>query len=177
MDELYRDYILEHYKNPKNFGELPERDLEFHDKNPLCGDEITIADYFGAGMVSLVDAIGRGRIFSGEAAVKVGLVDELGGLADAIASNKRRLTSLERYEKELASGRLEWTAVHGADPNWGRVAMAIGKCSDDTDIDQDRVVIKNAIMGGALDSQILQHYPHAAPHLNQILVPELFKVM
>ena len=34
------------------------------------------------------------------------------------------------------------TAVHGADPNWGRVAMAIGKCSDDTDIDQDRVVIR-----------------------------------
>jgi glutamate N-acetyltransferase / amino-acid N-acetyltransferase len=32
--------------------------------------------------------------------------------------------------------------VHGADPNWGRVAMAIGKCSDDTDIDQDRVVIR-----------------------------------
>ena len=34
------------------------------------------------------------------------------------------------------------TAVHGADPNWGRVAMAIGKCSDDTDIDQERVVIR-----------------------------------
>ena len=34
------------------------------------------------------------------------------------------------------------TAVHGGDPNWGRVAMAIGKCSDDTDIDQDAVVIR-----------------------------------
>ena len=34
------------------------------------------------------------------------------------------------------------TAVHGADPNWGRVAMAIGKCSDDTDIDQERVRIR-----------------------------------
>jgi len=42
MDELYRDYILEHYKNPKNFGELPEHDLEFHDKNPLCGDEMEV---------------------------------------------------------------------------------------------------------------------------------------
>jgi glutamate N-acetyltransferase/amino-acid N-acetyltransferase len=31
--------------------------------------------------------------------------------------------------------------VHGADPNWGRVAMAVGKCADDTDIDQDRVTI------------------------------------
>ena len=34
------------------------------------------------------------------------------------------------------------TAVHGADPNWGRVAMAIGKCQDDTDIEQERVVIR-----------------------------------
>ncbi len=34
------------------------------------------------------------------------------------------------------------TAIHGADPNWGRVAMAIGKCSDDTDIDQERVTIR-----------------------------------
>ena len=34
------------------------------------------------------------------------------------------------------------TAVHGADPNWGRVAMAIGKCTDDTDIDQEHVVIR-----------------------------------
>ncbi len=32
--------------------------------------------------------------------------------------------------------------MHGADPNWGRVAMAIGKCQDDTDIEQERVVIR-----------------------------------
>ena len=42
MDELYRDYILEHYKNPRNFGELEPRDLEFHDHNPLCGDELKV---------------------------------------------------------------------------------------------------------------------------------------
>ncbi len=42
MDELYRDYILDHYKNPRNFGELPEHDLEFHDHNPLCGDELGV---------------------------------------------------------------------------------------------------------------------------------------
>ncbi len=42
MDELYRDYILDHYKNPRNFGELPEHDLEWHDHNPLCGDELGV---------------------------------------------------------------------------------------------------------------------------------------
>ncbi len=42
MDELYRDYILDHYKNPRNFGELDPHDLEFHDHNPLCGDELGV---------------------------------------------------------------------------------------------------------------------------------------
>ena len=42
MDALYRDYILEHYKNPRNFGELDPHDLEWHDHNPLCGDELGV---------------------------------------------------------------------------------------------------------------------------------------
>ena len=42
MDALYRDYILEHYKNPRNFGTLDPHDLEFHDHNPLCGDELGV---------------------------------------------------------------------------------------------------------------------------------------
>jgi glutamate N-acetyltransferase/amino-acid N-acetyltransferase len=47
-----------------------------------------------------------------------------------------------RVAKAILNSPLVKTAVHGADPNWGRVAMAIGKCSDDTDIDPDRVVIR-----------------------------------
>ncbi|MBJ7355489.1 MAG: SUF system NifU family Fe-S cluster assembly protein [Thermoleophilaceae bacterium] len=41
-DELYRDYILEHYKSPHHFGSLEEHDLEAHDVNPLCGDELKV---------------------------------------------------------------------------------------------------------------------------------------
>ena len=47
-----------------------------------------------------------------------------------------------RVAKAIVNSPLVKTAVHGADPNWGRVAMAVGKCSDDTDIDQDRVTIR-----------------------------------
>ena len=47
-----------------------------------------------------------------------------------------------RVAKAIVNSPLVKTAVHGADPNWGRVAMAIGKCSDDVDIDQERVVIR-----------------------------------
>ena len=42
MDALYRDFILEHYKRPQNFGELDPHDLEHHDHNPLCGDELGV---------------------------------------------------------------------------------------------------------------------------------------
>jgi len=42
VDELYRDYILDHYKNPRNFGTLEPHDLEHHDVNPLCGDELGV---------------------------------------------------------------------------------------------------------------------------------------
>jgi nitrogen fixation protein NifU and related proteins len=42
MDALYRDYILDHYKRPRNFGELEPHDLEFHDHNPLCGDDMGV---------------------------------------------------------------------------------------------------------------------------------------
>jgi glutamate N-acetyltransferase/amino-acid N-acetyltransferase len=48
----------------------------------------------------------------------------------------------KRVAKAIVNSPLVKTAIHGADPNWGRVAMAIGKCSDDTDIDQERVTIR-----------------------------------
>jgi nitrogen fixation NifU-like protein len=41
-DELYRDYILEHYKEPHHFGTLEHFDLTAHDVNPLCGDELQV---------------------------------------------------------------------------------------------------------------------------------------
>lgn len=48
----------------------------------------------------------------------------------------------KRVAKAIVNSPLVKTAVHGRDPNWGRVAMAIGKCSDETDIDPDRVRIR-----------------------------------
>jgi nitrogen fixation NifU-like protein len=42
MDELYRENILEHYKEPRNWRELEAPDREFEDTNPLCGDELKV---------------------------------------------------------------------------------------------------------------------------------------
>lgn len=42
MDDLYREVIIEHYKNPVYRGKLDPRDITFADNNPLCGDHIQI---------------------------------------------------------------------------------------------------------------------------------------
>ena len=57
-------------------------------------------------------------------------------------SEARDDAQAKRVAKAIVNSPLVKTAVHGRDPNWGRVAMAIGKCSDETDIDPDRVRIR-----------------------------------
>lgn len=42
MDDLYREVIVERYKNPAYRGELNPHDITFEDENPLCGDQIRI---------------------------------------------------------------------------------------------------------------------------------------
>ena len=63
-------------------------------------------------------------------------------LIEVYVDRARDAAQAKRVAKAIVNSPLVKTAVHGADPNWGRVAMAIGKCSDDTDIDQERVVIR-----------------------------------
>ena len=63
-------------------------------------------------------------------------------LVEVTVDAARDAAQAKRVAKAIVNSPLVKTAVHGADPNWGRVAMAVGKCSDDTDIEQDRVVIR-----------------------------------
>jgi glutamate N-acetyltransferase/amino-acid N-acetyltransferase len=63
-------------------------------------------------------------------------------LIEVVVDSARDHSQARRVAKSIVNSPLVKTAVHGADPNWGRVAMAIGKCSADTDIHADRVVIR-----------------------------------
>ena len=63
-------------------------------------------------------------------------------LIEVMVDGARDAAQAKRVAKAIVNSPLVKTAVHGADPNWGRVAMAVGKCSDDTDIDEARVVIR-----------------------------------
>ena len=40
MEDLYRDNIIDHYQNPRNYGTLDHPDISYEDSNPVCGDEI-----------------------------------------------------------------------------------------------------------------------------------------
>ena len=47
FDQLYREVILDHYKNPRGHGELEGADAHAEGQNPLCGDEVSIYVAFG----------------------------------------------------------------------------------------------------------------------------------
>jgi nitrogen fixation NifU-like protein len=65
MDDLYRENILQHYKNPSNWGELESPDLEFFDSNPLCGDELRVQLHTDAdGTITEVRFSGHGCAIS-----------------------------------------------------------------------------------------------------------------
>jgi nitrogen fixation NifU-like protein len=77
MDDLYRDYILEHYRKPHNFGIIEQPDARYEGANPLCGDRITIMLGIADGRVSDVAFTGRGCAIS-QASASL-LTDEIRG--------------------------------------------------------------------------------------------------
>ncbi|MFZ4434441.1 MAG: bifunctional ornithine acetyltransferase/N-acetylglutamate synthase, partial [Microthrixaceae bacterium] len=89
-------------------------------------------DEFGTALHSVCLDLTRQLAADGEGAETLIVVEVSGARDDDQA---------KRIGKSVVNSPLVKTAVHGADPNWGRVAMAIGKCAEDTDIDQDRVRI------------------------------------
>ena len=77
MDDLYRDYILEHYRRPHNFGVLESPTASFEGSNPLCGDRITMQLTVEDGVVTDVGFTGRGCAIS-QASASL-LTDEIKG--------------------------------------------------------------------------------------------------
>jgi len=60
MDSLYKEIVLDHYKNPHNFGELDPADYTAEDSNPLCGDQVRMDLRVEDGIVTDVKFSGRG---------------------------------------------------------------------------------------------------------------------
>ncbi|HET9878579.1 MAG TPA: SUF system NifU family Fe-S cluster assembly protein [Candidatus Limnocylindria bacterium] len=79
MDNLYRDFILEHYREPHNKGVLDVHDLHAADANPTCGDELSMTIKLDTAHERVVDVAfdGRGCAIS-QASASI-LTDELRG--------------------------------------------------------------------------------------------------
>jgi len=60
LDELYRELILDHYRNPRHHDSLPHPDVVAEGYNPLCGDEIEMQLNFDGDMLTGIGIRGRG---------------------------------------------------------------------------------------------------------------------
>ena len=125
MDDLYRDEILEHYRNPHNFGTLESPDAIHESANPLCGDRITLMLGIGdEGTIDEVAFTGRGCAISQASAsmltddikgkplseiARLGRDDVLANLGIEVspARLKCALLSLETL-REAVSDRVAW---------------------------------------------------------------------
>ena len=60
LDDIYKEVILDHYKNPRNKREVPGAELTCSKNNPLCGDEITVFVHEEDGKLLEVGFLGQG---------------------------------------------------------------------------------------------------------------------
>ena len=63
-DQFYRDYILDHFKNPRNYGRLEHPDITHEEDNPLCGDVVGMDFQVKDGVIEDIRFHGRGCAIS-----------------------------------------------------------------------------------------------------------------
>jgi nitrogen fixation protein NifU and related proteins len=117
MDDLYRDYILEHYRRPHNFGPLDQPSVTREGANPLCGDRITLQLAVKDGVVQEVGFTGRGCAIS-QASASL-LTDEIKGkslkdVADFGADDLLDLLGIDISPARLKCAMLSHDTLRGA---------------------------------------------------------------
>jgi nitrogen fixation protein NifU and related proteins len=105
MDDLYRDYILEHYRQPHNFGPVEDASARYEGSNPLCGDRITMQLRVRDGVVEAVGFTGRGCAIS-QASASL-LTDEVKGRPLAEVEAIRADDLLELLGVDISPARLK----------------------------------------------------------------------
>ena len=106
MDQLYREQILDHYKQPRNWGELDDPDYEFEDNNPLCGDVLKVQlKVDGGGVVEDLRFSGAGCAISQAAASLVS--DEIKGMKVDDVLRMQREDVLELLGIDISATRMK----------------------------------------------------------------------
>lgn len=93
LEELYRQVILDHYRNPRRSGSIEHPDATAEGNNPLCGDEVTIEVVLDEGVVT--DAAVRGRGCSISQASASMMADRIVGMSvEEIATLTRQVKAM-----------------------------------------------------------------------------------
>ncbi len=88
MSMDYREYILDHYRNPRNYGTLEQPDAHAEDSNPLCGDQLAIDLQIEGDRVTAVRFRGRGCAISQASASMLSEMIEGQPVADVVKLGK-----------------------------------------------------------------------------------------
>ena len=104
-DDLYRENILDHYKNPRNHGRLESPDISYEDANPLCGDVLRMDFKLKGDRIEQVRFSGHGCAISQASASM--LCEKVEGMSLAEARKLSREDVLEMLGIELGAVRLK----------------------------------------------------------------------
>ncbi|MEM2041005.1 MAG: iron-sulfur cluster assembly scaffold protein [Nitrososphaerota archaeon] len=99
------DEILDHYRNPRNYGEIENPDIHAKDSNPLCGDVVELFIRVKDGVISDVKFKGKGCAISQASASK--LTEKLIGMRIEDVKDLSRQDILDMLGIELSPVRLK----------------------------------------------------------------------
>jgi len=106
--DIYKDIILDYYRNPRNFGDLQEPDVRAKDSNPLCGDIIEMQLKIGDEKIEDIRFKGKGCAIS-----------------QASASMLTELVKGKTLDEVKAMGKPDILQMLGIDPGATRIKCAL----------------------------------------------------
>jgi len=133
MDSLYRENILEHYRQPHHHGHLAEPTVSLEVDNPLCGDRLSIDLLLRDGVVADMAFTGRGCAIT-QASASI-LRDELVGkpVAEAAALTRRDMMDLLGVEIGPARLKCALLALRGVKMAFAQMGIAVTSYVDEAD--------------------------------------------
>lgn len=139
LEELYREVILDHYRNPRNRAPLDHATARAEGVNPLCGDEVTVELEIDGDVIRGISVRGQGCSISQSSAsmmshaVKGRAIDQVGEIIDrfktmmtteeeildperpgAVLGDLEALAGVRRYPVRIKCANLAWTTLEQA---------------------------------------------------------------
>ena len=106
IDAMYQEQILDHYKNPRNFGKIMDATVHHHEKNPLCGDELDVYFFIDDGKnIADVKIYGHGCAISQASASM--LTEKVKGKKIEIIKKLKKDEILEMLGIPISAARLK----------------------------------------------------------------------